>query len=187
VEFYEVIDNRKSIKEFKNNQLDKNKMSRIFTAAMMSPSWKNKTSYKFLLIDDENAKDQIADCILNDDNEASNAVKAAPAVVIIASDPAASGIVDDREYYLVDSAVAMEHLVLAATAEGYGTCWVGAVDEDRIREILNIPKSHRVVAMTPIGEIAKEEQHKPSKNMKDYIFHNGWNNSYKDIVNTMKH
>jgi len=52
---------------------------------------------------------------------------------------------------VVDVAIAMENMVLTATSEGLGTCWVGAFDEKQIKEILKIPDSLRVVALLAIG------------------------------------
>jgi nitroreductase len=187
LEFYEVIENRKSIKKFKSNTLDEGKISRMINAAMMAPSWKNKTSYKFILVDDRNEKDRLAAAVMNDGNEAANAIKEAPMVAVVVADPSKSGEVEEREYYLVDSAIAMEHFVLAATAEGYGTCWVGAVDEDKAREILSIPQNYRVVAMTPIGEIEQKEPHYPKKEIGDYVFHNSWDKAYTTGRSGMKH
>lgn len=187
MDFYSVVESRKSIKKFKESDLDRDKIERMLTAAMMSPSWKNNSSYRFILVDSEDEKEQLAGTILNKDEDASEAVKRAPLLVIVTADPKKSGELDDREYYLVDSAIAMEHLVLAATAEGYGTCWIGSMDEDKVREILSIPEYIRVVAMTPVGEIENKEPHYEKKDIKDYVFHNSWNVSYAENQNRNRH
>jgi nitroreductase len=51
----------------------------------------------------------------------------------------------------VDVAIALDHLTLAAVAEGLGTCWIGAFDEAKVKGLLNIPEQVKVVAMTPLG------------------------------------
>lgn len=180
MDFYSVIENRKSIKKYKSNELAKDKLGRMINAAMMSPSWKNNTSYSFILVDDKNSKAALAGAIVNSSSEASEAIKEAPMIAVIAADPSVSGNIADREYYLVDSAIAMEHFMLAATAEGYGTCWIASIDEDKIRGILSIPENFRVVAMTPIGEIAEGKEHNPMKNVNEHIFLNAWNKSYAE-------
>ncbi|KAJ49434.1 nitroreductase [Clostridium tetanomorphum] len=187
MQFYDVIENRKSIKKFKNTAISKDKVARMITAAMMSPSWKNKTSYKFILVEDANKREQLANTIMNKTDETTKSIKDAPMTAVIVADPSKSGVVDEREYYLVDSAIAMEHFILAATAEGYGTCWVGAVDEDKIREVLNIPKDYRVIAMTPVGEIGENKEHYEKKDVRDYVFLDSWNKAYTNEISNIKH
>lgn len=55
------------------------------------------------------------------------------------------------DYFLVDVAISMEHLVLAATDLDLGTCWIGGFAEEKIKQILGIPKNIKVVAPTPLG------------------------------------
>ncbi|WP_026894010.1 nitroreductase family protein [Clostridiisalibacter paucivorans] len=178
MQFYDVVENRVSVKKYKNIPLKQDKLARMINAAMMSPSWKDKSSYKFLLVDDQLKKEELSKTVINDTTEASNAIAEAPMVAVVVADPASSGVVADRQYYLVDSAIAMEHFVLAATNEGYGTCWIASIDEDKIREILSIPNDYRVVAMTPIGEGTEIKGHNPKKNVNDYVFVNKWNTPF---------
>ncbi len=179
MQFYDVIQSRTSVKKFKTTPIDKNKLSRMVNAAMMAPSWKNHTSYKFILVDDVGQKDQLSQCIMNATNDAMDAVIQAPMVAVVVANPAESGIIADRQYYQVDSGIAMEHFILAATNEGYGTCWIASIDEDRIRPILAIPDNFRVVAMTPIGEISENKSHYPQKDIGEYIYLNNWKNAWK--------
>jgi nitroreductase len=53
--------------------------------------------------------------------------------------------------FLVDVSIAFTHLILAARAEGLGTCWIGSFDNDRIKELLSIPDDYDVVAVSPLG------------------------------------
>lgn len=181
MQFYDVIENRKSIKKFKTDTLDKDKINRMLNAAMMSPSWKNQTSYRFILVDDDNIKQKISDAIINKTNEAAQSVMDAPMTAVVVAEPNASGDVEGKEYYLVDGAIAMEHFVLAATEEGYGTCWIASFNEKKIKEALSIPDNFRVVALTPIGQIAAEKPHNPPKDSKDYVFLNRWDRAFSEM------
>jgi nitroreductase len=58
---------------------------------------------------------------------------------------------DGKNYAMVDGALAMDHLMLAATELGLGTCWIGAFDPAAVREILGLPDGVEVVGMTPLG------------------------------------
>ena len=51
----------------------------------------------------------------------------------------------------VDVAIAVDHLALAARAEGLGTCWIGAFDNNKLKNLLNIPKDVNVVVVIPLG------------------------------------
>jgi nitroreductase len=61
----------------------------------------------------------------------------------------------------IDVAIALDHLTLAAVADGLGTCWIGAFAEGRIKSLLGIPRSAKVVAMTPLGYPASPELIRP--------------------------
>lgn len=180
MQFYDVVKSRQSIKKFKNTPIDTEKLARIINAAMMSPSWKNNTAYRFILIDEKRELEQISKAVMNKDNSATQSILEAPMTAVVVADPNTSGEVENREYYLVDSAIAMEHFVLSATNEGYGTCWIAAVDEDIIKKTLSIPQNYKVVAITPIGEIAESKEHNDKKDVRDFVFLNTWDNAYAD-------
>ena len=183
MQFYDVIKSRKSIKKYKPAEIDRERLSKIIDAAMMSPSWKNTNGYRFVFVDRDEIKDKLANAIMNKNTSAAGAVSNAPMTAIIVADPNASGSIEGKDYYLVDCAIAMEHFILAATEEGYGTCWIGAFDEKKVKEILGIPDNLRVVAMTPLGIAQEEEEekpHHPKKDTYDFVYINKWNESYLD-------
>jgi len=70
----------------------------------------------------------------------------AGAIVVAISDPEKSS-----RWHEKDTMIALEDVVLAATALGYGTCWIGAFDEDAVKSLLKIPAKMKVVALLPIG------------------------------------
>ena len=57
----------------------------------------------------------------------------------------------DRGWYVVDVSIALENMVLAATALGYGTCWIGAFQEGLVKRIVGAPDKARVIALSPVG------------------------------------
>jgi len=76
------------------------------------------------------------------------------------------------KYFSVDFGICFEHIMLAATAEGLGSCWIGWFDEDKVKSILEIPKKYRVIGLTPIG-YPPEKEKGPVKDRKplDEIVH----------------
>lgn len=185
MDFYKVIESRTSIKKFKNTKFDEGKLNRIINSALMSPSWKNATSYKIIMIKDELLKNQISETIINKSDDAEDAVKTAPVCAVIIGNPSQSGEVDGKEMYLMDGAIAMEHLILGATAENLGTCWIAAIDEDKIKSLLNIPNEFKVIGLTPIGEIQENKSHYDKKDIRDIVFQDKFGNMYtqeKELV-----
>ena len=177
MEFFDVVKNRTSISKYKNEAVDKVKLEKIIDAAMRSPSWKNRTSYRIIVVDDKTKKEDLSNAIVNKDDKAANAVKQADLAVVFVSKPEESGEVEGKDFYLVDAAIAMEHLILAATAEGYGTLWIGALDEDKVKSVLNIPSEYKVIGITPIGVADEEEKHNEPKDRGSFVFLNEFNKS----------
>jgi nitroreductase len=83
-------------------------------------------------------------------------LRQAPVVVAACADPKRSGSHNGMDYYLVDVGISMEHLVLAATDLGLGTCWIGGFDEPKVKKTLGVPNNMKVVALTPLGYPADE-------------------------------
>ena len=80
----------------------------------------------------------------------------APVIIACCGKPdplyhSAPGRIFDRNFFHVDIAIAVEHLVLAARELGLGTCWVGWIDDRKVRRILKIPSSYKAIALLPVG------------------------------------
>lgn len=78
---------------------------------------------------------------------------------------------DGLNYWIVDAAIAMQNIVLAATELGLGTCWIGAFDEGKLRKTLDIPKDYKIVAMTPIGYAAEQKEPAADRKPIETILH----------------
>jgi nitroreductase len=79
--------------------------------------------------------------------------------------------------YTIDVPIAIEHMVLKATEEGLGTCWIGAFYEDQVKEILGIPKDIRVVELLTLGYADKPcSSHKDRLSLKEIVMYEGWRN-----------
>jgi len=144
MDFYDVVKNRKSVRSYMPDKVPGNVLLRIMGAARLAPSWANKQCWRYVIVDDPELMSRIA--------PAHVVGFGAPVLIVLCADPAQSGQREGKDYYLVDAAISMEHFVLAATAEGLGTCWVaGRLEEAPIKQVLGIPADLRVVAMAPLG------------------------------------
>lgn len=144
MDFYDVVKNRKSVRQYASRKVPEDALARIMEAARLAPSWANKQCWRYVIVDDREIISRIAPAHI--------VAFGAPVMIVLCADPAESGRREGKDYYLVDAAISMEHLVLAATAEGLGTCWVaGRLEEAAVKQALAIPDHLRVVALTPLG------------------------------------
>jgi nitroreductase len=144
MEFYDVIKSRKSIRKYTAKKVPDDVLDRILEAARWAPSWANRQCWRYIVVDDPALMPGIVSGIAM--------TWGAPMFIVACADPANSGHKNGMDYYLVDVAISMEHLVLAAAAEGLGTCWMGGMfDEAAVKKTLSIPENMKVVAITPLG------------------------------------
>ena len=81
---------------------------------------------------------------------------------------------DSRSYADVDAAIVMDHLVLAATELGLGTCWVAAFDPDAAREVLALPDGVEPLLFTPLGFAADQPTAKVRRPLAALVHHERW-------------
>ena len=151
MDFESVIKSRESIRDYSDKKVEDEKINFILECARLAPSWANKQCWQFLVVKDKK--------IINDLSETSPInlwLKNAPVVIVACGDPKQSGFRNDMHYFIADVSIALEHLVLAATDKGLGTCWIGGFNEKKVKEILEIPENIRVVALTPVGYPAEK-------------------------------
>lgn len=150
MEFFEVILKRHSVRKFLPKPVEEAKILKIFEAVRLAPSWRNRQCWEFIVVRDKATINTLAKFRPHRYN-INIFLKDAPVIIVALADPKKSGRIGDQSYYLVDVGIALEHLVLAATDLGLGTCWLGAFDERLIKKSLGIPEKIRVVALTPLG------------------------------------
>lgn len=174
MDFYELVKARRSIRSYKPVAVGEDLVKRVLEAARLAPSWKNLQCWRFIVVCSEESKAGILAAI-PDANPGKKAIATAPVAIVLCADPQSSGVMGDRYYYLVDSGIAMEHLILAACAEGLGTCWIGVFDENIVKSALAIPAGWRVVAMTPLGYPDQESNPRPRKKINEVVSREKWN------------
>lgn len=156
MDFWEVVKQRKSYRNFSSQPVEQEKIIKVLEAARLAPSWQNRQCWRFVVVQDKEIIKKIGQ--LNPFTLNINFfLQKVPVIIIACANPKDSGHRAGLDYFLVDTAIAMEHLVLAATDLGLATCWIGAFDEKMIKDVLEIPDEIRVVALTPLGYQAEKE------------------------------
>ena len=164
MELMEVLKKRRSIRKYKPDPIAEEKIMYVLEAARLAPSWGNKQCWRYIVVTDESLKKKITQHVW--------ATKA-PVIIVGCADPTESGNMHGQDYYMLDMGISMEHLILAATEQGLGTCWIGKYfDEKTVKKALNIPKRFRVVAMTPLGYPDEESAVKQRKKLEEIVSRN---------------
>ena len=147
MDFYDVIRNRRSIRKYKNTPVPRESLEKIMEAVNMAPTACNRQPFKFFLISNPALRSEIGKSYYKP------YLAEAPYVVVVAGDENGAWHRPDGESIAsVDCAIALDHFILAATAEGLATCWICAFDRAVVDKALALPeKGLRPIAMTPLG------------------------------------
>lgn len=147
---------RRSIRRYKSMEIEEQTLQRILEAARWAPSWANTQCCELVVIKDGTIKSKLSE-ILSKKNPATLAVQNVPVVVAVCGKLNTSGFYNGNpitklgDWFMYDLGLVTQNICMAAHREGLGTVIVGAFDHDRAREILEVPASHEVVALLPLG------------------------------------
>lgn len=146
MEFYEVLRRRRSIRAYAPDAVPEAVLGRLFEAVSLAPSACNNQPVRFLFVTDPTTRRRLCECYPRD------WLAGAPVLVVaLGNRETAWRRFNGQSAHVIDAAIALEHLVLAAAAEGLGTCWICAFDQEMARQALRLPDCWEVVAMTPLG------------------------------------
>jgi nitroreductase len=146
----EALKTRRSIRSYTEKPVEEEKLAHVLEAGRLSPSAVNFQPWDFVVLQDPAAKSRLSTAYTR------AWFSKAPVIIVVCATPAkAWKRSDGEEFWKIDAAIAMQSMVLAATAEGLGTCWIGAFDEEKAKAALGVPQGVRVVAMTPLGHAAE--------------------------------
>lgn len=171
--FLEIAQTRRSLRTYLDKPVEKEKLEYVLECARLAPSWKNMQCWRFIVIDEAEGREAVAQS-MGESNPGRKALMTAPLIVVLCAVPKESEVWEGKDNMMLDAGLAMEHLILAATEQGLGTCWQGLFSEETIRAALDIPDDVRVVAMTPLGYAAEERRPRPRKAMSEIVFHKKW-------------
>lgn len=157
----EMIKERRSVRKFKNEKVDRNLMREIVDISKWAPSWVNYQIARYTLIDDEEIIKELATKGVNDFVYNIDTLKNAKGVAVLSFVKGKSGKLDLEKgdyatskanvWEVFDAGIACQTFCLAAHAKGVGTCIMGVINEKSIAEIINLPKDETVAALIVYG------------------------------------
>ena len=184
METIDIIQKRTSLKGcLSNRKIEEDKIIKILEAARMAPSSRNMQPWRFIIIKGKEAVENLVNHAFMEFNAMA---KEAPVIIIACANPNDDVEVDGKEYYLFDTALAVENMVLAATDLGLVTHLMTAIHEDKLKEVLAIPSEVRFVVATPLAypktgsydEAAKERlEQRSRKDISEFAYVNTWGKS----------
>ena len=168
MDLMEAIKTRRSIRRFKETPVPENLLKEVLNTARLAPSADNAQPWRIIVIMDTELKLKLV--------AASNGQKfiaQAPVLLVVCGvpDEAFSTIGGYMNAHVIDAAVAIDHMTLAAHSLGLATCWIGSFREDKVREVLGIPEDIRVIAMIPLGYPDEAPEKTPRRNLEDLIMY----------------
>ena len=156
MELEQCINNRRSVRKYLNKPILEETIIKLIEAAQKAPSWKNSQVSRYYIINKEETREKIFDCLPDFNKEN---VKDAPVLIVTTVVKNRSGFERDGSYsthlkdgfQYFDNGLQVQNLCLKAYELGIGTLIMGIYDEIRVREVLNIPNEQEIVAIIGLG------------------------------------
>lgn len=173
----EAIKGRRSIRQYKNQDISDADINYVLEAARWAPSWANTQCFEFIIVRDTELKRRLADT-LPEMNPARPAFFQAPVVIVACAQKQKSGYfkgapaTEKGDWLMFDTALALQNLTLAAYSRGLGTVHIGLFDAQKVKELLKVPAAVEVVELVPLGIPAEEGRTPKRRELTDLVFYN---------------
>lgn len=169
MEYYDLIRMRYSVRAYKPDGIEHYKLERILDAARLAPTAANRQPFQIIVIHTEGRKEELRQIYRKE------WFSQGPLLICVCGIPAKSWVREDMKRYLdVDVAIVMDHLILAATNEGLGTCWVAAFNAAAAKRILGLPDDVEPLIFTPLGYPADLPEPRERKSLQELIRYEKW-------------
>ena len=168
MDVFEAIEKRYSARKYEDREVEQEVLDRLLDAARLAPSAKNLQEWRFVVVRDEETRAKLAEASFQ------RFVGKAPVVLACCAESDGYVMRCGLPSYPIDVAIAIDHLTLAATALGLGTCWIGKFDPDEVREILGIPLNIHIVELLVLGYPVDSWRPKKRLGLDDIVKYDRW-------------
>jgi nitroreductase len=164
MEFAELIRKRYSVRAYRPDPVEEEKLQQVLEAARLAPTAANRQPFQLIVMPTAGREAELRRVYHR------KWFVQAPLVICACAIPAQGWVRTDGKLYVdVDVAIAMDHLILAAADLGLGTCWIAAFDPTAAREVLNLPDGMEPIVFTPLGYPADRPGGKQRKAISDLV------------------
>jgi len=164
MDVFTAISQRSSVRAYKPTHVEEDKLRKILEAARLSPSASNRQDWKFVVVKNRETKKKLAQAAFGQ-----SFIGEAPVVIVACGTEPKAMMACGQPTHTVNVSIACTYMILEAYELGLGTCWIGAFNENEVKEILNIPRHVRAVAMTPVGYPDEPPSKKSRKSLDQII------------------
>ena len=165
MECIEQILSRRSIRKFKNTPVSEEVLNNILEAGRRSPSATNIQPWHFVIARDQKAKEACS-------FERFNRFTIDASFVVVGLYKQSEIIIEKLS--LMDVTIALQNMVVAACVQGVGSCWMGAFDERKLKDTLNLPADSRIVGAVAFGIPDENPNQPPKKPLTEIVHFNKW-------------
>jgi len=176
----DLINSRQSDRAFDPERaIEREKLLHILEAGRLAPSACNAQPWRFIVVDDPELKNQVADATSSKVLAMNHFTKQAPVHILIIEEAANftssfGSWAKNKHFPHIDLGIAAAHMVLAAESEGIGSCIIGWFDEKKMRKLLNIPSGKRVLLDIILGYSTQPKRDKKRKPLDEIASRNDY-------------
>ncbi|MBL7169745.1 MAG: nitroreductase family protein [Candidatus Aenigmarchaeota archaeon] len=150
MDVFDCIESRRSVRSYERKDVPNELLSQVLTAGTLAPSAGNSQEWEFLIIRDTERKRKLSEAALHQAH-----VRDAPVVIVVLANEEKIGYRfkerGKQVYAIQDTAACIQNMLLVAHDLGLGACWVGAFDEDEVRDVTLAPNHCRPVGLITLG------------------------------------
>lgn len=165
----DAIKSRKSIRNYKESEIEEEKLKEVLEAGRLAPSASNRQEWRFVVVRDKNTRKKLCAAANNQPF-----VEQAPAVIVICAETDGHTMRCGEKCYPIDCAIAIDHMTLRAAELGLGTCWVGSFYQDQVKKTLGIPEKIVVVELLAIGYPSSYPEASPRRKLEEILHYEKW-------------
>jgi nitroreductase len=156
MELMDVIRQRKSVRKYTDQPIERKRIEECVEAARLAPSADNMQPWRFIIIDDPELKKEYVHYVCSGVYRKTQFIQYAPALVVVIAKlnllvHRMGKLVTRTDIHLIDIGIAGEQLVLRAREMGIGTCWINFFNVKRAGRFLDLSRNHKVISMIAMG------------------------------------
>jgi nitroreductase len=170
MDFFDVINRRYSVRAYLPDLVEDEKLQMILDAGRSAPTAHNNQPFQIFVIRTEGKQEALKKVYKRE-------WFSQPPLVLclcIVKDQGWVRSYDQRNYYQVDAGIVMDHIILAATALGLGTCYIGAFSASAASEFLGLPEDVEPIVFTPLGYPADQPKPRERKPLSELVRYDHW-------------
>jgi nitroreductase len=171
MEFSELIQHRYSVRAYKPDMVEDDKLLKVLDAARLAPTAANRQPFQLIVIHTQGREAELRRMYHRE-----WFIQAPIIICAVGLNP--QGWVrgaDGRNYTDIDVTIAFDHLILEAANQGLGSCWIAAFNPDAVRQVLGLPEEAEPIALTPLGYPADQPpSQKSRKPLKELVRYERW-------------